>query len=498
MILRDQNKDALRNILSGTFDDFYKRTHSSSASSSNLPDPEKVIDKQNFEKAKNLYDSCMDEAKIDSKGAEPIYPLLKQIRELFPTKGGDGSESRRLTETLAYLAKRDISSPFEFMVDADPKDPTVNAIQLYQGGLSLPSKEYYENDDSVQLLFDVIAETLDAVFSKSDNFGWSKFSANTTARLIVDFEKKLADKSDFNEYFQDPERLYNLLSLSELAKIAPAIDWGLYVNRLTPTNAPHPGKIVVTSPHYVGNVSELFETEGPRTLQAYFTWQVVSSYAGALGDDIRAPIRRFNAKLSGANPKAVKPRWETCLDEINGSIGFLAGRYYVIEKFGADTKKRADDFVNSIKEVFLARLPELTWVDDTTREKAVEKVNALTRKIGYPDTSPNIMSPVSLSGYYGDLSIDADDYFGNYLNAREFSVAKSWTDIGKSPDLARWGMNPQEVNAYYNPTINEIVFPAGILQNPFFGDNYPDYLNYGGIGVVVGHELTVSTNSSNS
>lgn len=488
VLLSDQNKEALRNILSGTFEDFYDRTHSSEAS--RLPDPEKVIDKQNFNKAKNLYDSCMNEAKIDSRGAEPIYPLIKELQDLFPTKRGDQSESRTLTETLAFLAKKQIGSPFEFMIDADPKDPTVNAITLYQSGLSLPSKEYYEQEDSVKLLREAIEETLEAVFSKSEDFGWGKNSAATTAKLVVDFEKKLADKSDFNEYFQDPERIYNLLSLSELAKAAPAVDWGLYVNRLTPATAPHPGKIIVTSPAYVGNVSKLFESENTRTLQAYFTWQVVSSYADALGDEVRAPLRRFGAKLTGADPKAVKPRWKTCLSEIDNSLGFLAGRYYVIDKFGVSTKKRADDFVNSIKEVFLARLPELTWLDDVTRERAVEKVNSLTRKIGYPDSSPNVMSPVSLSGYYGDLSIDADDFFGNYLNSREFDNAKSWSDVGKTPDPARWGMYPQVVNAYYNPTVNEIVFPAGILQNPFFGDNYPDYLNYGGIGVVVGHELT--------
>ncbi|KAI9486799.1 MAG: hypothetical protein EXX96DRAFT_474168 [Benjaminiella poitrasii] len=282
------------------------------------------------------------------------------------------------------------------------------------------------------------------------------------------------------------------MSLSELAKIAPNVDWGLYVNHLLPANAPYPGNnLIVTSPDYISNVSSvLLGKENSRTLQAYFSWKVISAYADALGDEVRAPIRRLNSKLIGTNPKSIKPRWDTCLDEVNNALGFLAGRYYVIDKFGGNAKERADEFVNSIKEVFLKRLPSLEWIDDKTREKAVEKVDKLIRKVGYPDTSPDIMSPVSLSEYYGDLNMKSDDYFENYVNARKFEVLEEWRQVGKTPDRSKWLMNPQEVNAYYNPSFNEIVFPAGILQNPFFGSNYPDYLNYGGIGVVVGHELT--------
>ncbi|KAI7888088.1 uncharacterized protein EV154DRAFT_426255 [Mucor mucedo] len=281
------------------------------------------------------------------------------------------------------------------------------------------------------------------------------------------------------------------MSLSELAKIAPNVDWGLYVNHLSPTNAPHPGKIVVTSPTYIERVSSDLLSQNARTLQAYFLWQTIYTYSDALGQDIRSPIHRLKSKLIGTNPKSVKPRWDTCLDEVNASIGFLAGRYYVLQAFGGDAAKRdADEFVKSIKGVFVDRLPELSWLDEPTREKALEKVDLLIRKVGYPDTSPNVMSPVSLSGYYGDLSLDKEDYFGNFLNARQFGIAQEWQQVGKTPDRSKWLMNPQEVNAYFNPSFNEIVFPAGILQNPFFGNNYPEYLNYGGIGVVVGHELT--------
>lgn len=491
--LINQNKEALRSIFSGTFDNFYDRTHSSFTTQ--LPDPEKLIDKQNFEKVKALYDSCMNEALIDNRGSEPIYPLLKEIRDMFPASSKGSSETRRLTQTLSFLAKRGIGALFEIVVDADPKDPSVNALQLYQSGLTLPNKVYYTQDETVRALYETIADTLTVLYkSKSDLSSelFAGYDANATARLVVDFEKKLAEISQLPEEFQDPEATYNPMSLSQLAKIAPNVDWGLYVSHLLPPNAPHPGKVIVTSPAFIGNVStQLLEQETTRTLQAYFTWKVIIAYGDALGEDIRTPIRRLTAKLIGTNPKSIKPRWDTCLDEVNGAIGFMAGRYYVIDKFGGNAKERADDFVNSIKEAFLNRLPDLEWIDSVTREKAVEKVDKLIRKVGYPDNSPNIMSPVSLSGYYGDLNLASDDYFGNYVNGRKFAVLDEWRQVGKAPVRSKWLMNPQEVNAYYNPSFNEIVFPAGILQVPFFGIDYPDYLNYGGIGVVVGHELTV-------
>ncbi|KAG1513232.1 hypothetical protein G6F46_005430 [Rhizopus delemar] len=486
LILRDENKEALRDILSGSFDDFYRRTHSSS---NQLPDPEKLVDKQNFNKAKSLYDSCKNESLIDARGAEPIYPLLKEIRQLLPAS--TVNSARELTKALSYLAKRGVGGLFEIAVDADFKDPSVNSLLMYQSGLTLPTKDYYNQDETIQILYETISETLDAVFADSGNeFGWTKFSANSTARMIVDFEKKLAKISNAPEYFQDPEGINNPMTLSELAKLSPSVDWGLYVNYLLPSAAPYPNQIIVTSPHYIGNMSELVQKESNRAIQAFLTWKAIYAYTNALSEPIREPIRRLEAKLVGSDPKSIRPRWDTCLDEVNDSIGFLVGRYYVLDKFGGDAKKHADDFVNSIKDIFLKRLPELSWIDDETREKAVEKVDRLIRKIGYPDSSPNVMSPISLLEYYSDLELKEDDYFGNYLNSRLWAIQEEWSQVGKAPEKKKWLMNPQEVNAYYNPSFNEIVFPAGILQNPFFGSNYPDYLNYGGIGVVVGHELT--------
>lgn len=448
---------------------------------------DKVTDEKVFDKAKNLYSSCMNENLIDDRGAKPIIPLVEEIRSMLSTSSSNELvKSEKITEVLAFLTKKNAGTPFMFMIEADFKNPTINAVSIYQSGLSLPSREYYDQEEYVQFLQEAIVDTLDIVFGKSLN------NNEATARLIIDFEKKIAKISEFYEYFMNPENIYNLLSISELKKIAPAIDWKLYIDRLTPVGAPFAENIVVTSPAFVSDISQLLETESSRTLEAYFTWQVIFSYANALGEKARAPLRSLNYKLTGLNPKAVPPRWVTCIEEVNLSLGFLAGRYFVIDNFSASTKKRADEFVESIKDAFVKRLPELTWLDDATRAKAIEKIGTLTRKIGYPDTSPNLMSPKSLLEYYDGLNLKADDYFGNYEKGREFAVNKLWSDVGQAPNHAAWTMFPQEVDAYYNPTSNEINFPAGILQNPLYGDNYPDYMNYGGIGAVIGHELTVS------
>ncbi|CAO3703649.1 unnamed protein product [Rhizopus stolonifer] len=469
-ILGDQNKEILRTILSGSFDDFRVKI-------SDLPDPERLIDQENFEKAQTLFDSCQNQTLIDSLGPKPILPILKDIQRL--TK-------QSLTDTLTFLSMRGVDAFFSISVDADYKDPTVNTLILSQSGLTLPTKDYYEQPQTIQFLYETIAQTLQAVMASQE--GWSKFSANATARKIVHLEKKLARISDSPEYFQNPERINNPLSLTEMSQRAPWIDWTVYLNQRLPSTAPIPQHLIVTSPEYLNNLSLLLKEQVD--LEAYLVWKAIYEYSDGLSESIRRPIRLLDAHLSGSDPKTDKARWDICLDQVNDSVGFLVGRYYVLERFGGQAKEKAKSFVDSIKRVFLNRLPELSWIDPQTRERAVEKIERLIEKIGYPDQSPDVMSPISLLEYYGDLEFKKDDYFGNFVNSLQWAVRQDWSHVGQVPEKKKWLMNPQEVNAYYNPSFNEIVFPAGILQNPFFGQNYPDYLNYGGIGVVVGHELT--------
>ncbi|KAG0173553.1 hypothetical protein DFQ28_007969 [Apophysomyces sp. BC1034] len=482
-LLATDNIRTLRNILSENFDSFYRRTH---PKGDHLPEPDKLVDEQNFNKFKNYFDSCMNESVIDAHGPEPVYSLLRGVLKQYPA--GTRQQDQQLTKTLVYLAKHGISVLFDISVDADPVDPQVSSLAMYQDGLTLPSKEYYARDDIVDTLYDTVAGTMGTVFGKSRE--WYNWEARTVAKQVVDFEKSLAEISDFKEDLMDPKAIYNPRTLSEISKLAPTVDWGLYVDDMILPNAPHPDTVIVSSPHYIANLSTLLENTPVRTIQSYFLWKVVEAYSDALSADVRQEVQKLRAKLTGTDAKISKPRWETCLNEVSGSLGFIAGRYYVLDRFGGDAKKKADAFVNSIKDVFVSRLPDLTWLDSETREKAVEKVDKLITKMGYPTSSPDVMSPIALSDYYTTLNVDKDDFFGNYVRSRQWAVTKGWREVGKTPDRFKWLMTPMEVNAYYNPSFNEIVFPAGILQHPFFSKDYPEYLNYGGIGSVIGHELT--------
>ncbi|KAI9014473.1 hypothetical protein CLU79DRAFT_766920 [Phycomyces nitens] len=496
--LSKTNQEVLHSILTQDFEEFYNQTHSGKQGSE-LPDPEKLIDKQNFEKVKTFFDSCMNEAAIDERGTAPVYPILRQIRDGYPADIVNPKapfnalvDASRLTNILAILSKHDIGALFNLITIPDPKDPQKSSLQMYQSGLTLPSKEYYSQPDLVQGLFDAVAETMEAIFSKNaTEFGWNRWSANTTARLVVDFEKRLAEVSDVREYFTDAEATYNPLSLSELFSISSAVDWGLYISQMLPLTASQPDFLLITSPNYISKVStDVLGKSTNRAIQSYLMWQAIQSYTPALGEEIQKPLHKLKAKLSGTNPKVIKPRWEICLSEVDDSTGFLAGRYFALSKFQKDSKQRADEIVNSIKESFVNQLPNLPWIDNSTRESAEEKVAKLVRKVGYPTEIPNTMSPVSLSDYYSDLNIQSKNFFENYENSRKWASKAIWKEVGKPPNKAIWEMNVQAVNAYYNPSFNEIVFPAGILQSPFFNGAYPDYLNYGGIGVVVGHELS--------
>lgn len=263
----------------------------------------------------------------------------------------------------------------------DPIHPEVNSIQLIQSGLTLPSKEYYENKEIVNTLLQTVEETIQLILQSADtevenDFGWQGHDVKKIAQSIVDFEKKLASLSDELDDIRDPVKTYNPHTLSELTKLSSIIDWDLLITYLQPPSTPHQDTVIVNSPTYISNISQsLIEKASPETIQAYLLWRVIDGYVPALGEDIRQPIQKLNAVLQGTSAKVTQPRWETCLGQVDDAVGFLAGRLFVQAKFGGKAKERADSFVQSIKEIFVERLHELSWLDDSTREKAIDKVS---------------------------------------------------------------------------------------------------------------------------
>ncbi|KAM3578759.1 hypothetical protein VKS41_008778 [Umbelopsis sp. WA50703] len=457
-----------------------------------LPPPDKIIDEQNFNKVKDFYETCLDEDQIDRLGAEPLFPIFQEIQKLLPTSDFQVQNAKQLSKALSYLMQRGINPLFELMVPPDDKDPDSYAIQMWQSGLGMRSKEYYDDDNYVESYQEIVTDILRVLFSKDDGkFGWRYASPAATAKRIVDFEKELAKISDSSDQLQDPESIYNPFTISQLHERSSEIDWDLLLTDLLSSNNARPKQIIVTSPNFLGNISTpLLQNTNSRTLQSYLVWQTLLTYIDNLGEEFTRPKRKLDALLSGVSARVSTPRWEYCVRRIDEALGFMVGRYYVLDQFKGNARERADSFVESINDAFVERLPDLEWIDQETKDRAVEKVRALTRKIGYPTGTPDTLSPVSLSEYYGTLHVNKGDHFGNILNSYSFAVRDQWKKFGKPVDRSEWGMTPQTVNAYYNPPGNEIVFPAGILQRPYFSLDDPDYLNYGGIGVVVGHELT--------
>ncbi|RIB08192.1 hypothetical protein C2G38_2111750 [Gigaspora rosea] len=524
-ILYEENQELLKGILE---DDDFPSIQTIQAAG--LPSPSLSIDKKNFYNLQSFYQSCMDEDCISRLGGAPLVPILDKLFENFPVEDRSSLFNNfghqidnlqqsaplnllNLTNTLSNLSTIDVYPLLGFYVTADSKKPNENALYLSQSGLVLPSKEYYEEENIMVTYKSVMAELLGRALDNGSNFiiemgystsndvmddiyeytiervwfrGWEEI-----ADKIIEFEKALAKISLSPEEFNDPEATYNKHNIKSLEKLSPTFLWSHYIRSLLPPTIPNlPSKIILTSNKYFEDLSILVRKTQPSILQAYFAWQVIARHANSLDEHFQAPLRRLKAKLKGVDENVKPKRWEVCLNSVDQTLGFMAGRYYVLKVFGGRSKDIANEMIDSIKDAFVNRLPDLDWLDDETRKKAIEKVDAIIQKIGYPIKSPNTTDPRDLQDYYRDIKFDENNYFNNLLSSYLSGSEKQWKELGQPVDLYSWYMSPQTVNAYYNPTANEIVFPAGILQFPFFSSKAPEYINYGAIGMVIGHELT--------
>ncbi|CAG8615532.1 9370_t:CDS:10 [Ambispora gerdemannii] len=502
-----------------------------------LPNPSEMQDKINFYKLKSLYQSCMNLTQISKVGVKPLASILEEITRLFPVEPEESliyllerklkkqpkmpktpAYITNLTGTLAYLSQIGVTALFEFSIEADAKKPDINALYLSQSGLGLPSKEYYEEENILGVYRSVVAELLEKAIVindheenetkpvfESDILG-SMFDAGMeeyrrdqwehVADKIVDFEKKLAKFSLSAEEFSDPEAVYNPHTIPSLDQLCKIIYWPRLFEGLLPPAADFPTKIILTSNEYFEKLSQLIEETPPATLQIYFLWQTIYEYADHLDEEFQTALRRLSATIKGVDETVKPKRWETCLKVVDDVMGYMAGRFFVLKTFKGDSKDLSRRIIESIKKTFIERMPRLDWLDEVTREKAIHKVDQIAVKVGYPDSTPDTMDPKSLAEYYEELEISKTEYFENIVSGNKWKTDHDWSKVGKPVEKGNWFMTPPTVNAYYNPTANEIVFPAGILQPPFFFATNPEYVNYGAIGMVIGHELTHAFDNS--
>ena len=415
------------------------------------------------QKIGDLYNLAMDVEKLNADGMAPIKEDLDKINAINDKAG--------IIEAMAELAG---SAYFQFYVGADIMDSKTNIFQLYQGGIGLGEKEYYlEDDDATKKIRDGYKAHLVKMFQL---IGQDEMQATKNMEAVMEIETRLAKKS-FNAIEQrNPAANYHMFTLDELKKEIPGFDWDAYLNAVGVKDI---ASLNVSQVEPVKEAVAIINELPMDKQKAYLQWKLIDSAAGYLSDDFVAQNFEFYGKVMSGK-KEDQPRWKKAVSTVNGVLGEAVGQLYVEKYFSAAAKERMVQLVKNLQTALGERIQKLEWMGEDTKAKAIEKLNAFYVKVGYPDKWKD----------YSSLNIEKDSYWANIKRAQEFALNEMLAKAGKPVDKDEWLMTPQTVNAYYNPTTNEICFPAAILQYPFFDMNADDAFNYGAIGVVIGHEMT--------
>ena len=418
------------------------------------------------QKIGDFYLSGMDEAKIEALGFEPIKKELDKIKSL--------STKTDLIKYLAYLNSYGMYPLFYAGGTIDDKNSNNVIAVLYQGGMGLPDRNYYLKDDERSKA--VREEYVKHIGRMFKLIGYDDASSSNLASTIYNIELKFAEISFTKTDLQEPSKNYNKMSLDELIGIDKNFDWKLFYSEY---GLPNPGDINVAQKPFFEGFGKIFNEVSIEDWKPFLTWFVLRNNASYLSSNFVQENFEFNGKfMSGL--KEMRPRWKRITDLISGSLGEILGELYVEKYFPPTSKQRALELIANIKLALRDRIGRLTWMGEATKKNAIAKLENITVKVGYPDKWKD----------YSTLNIEKESFYDNIMRARHFSFLHNLKKIGKPVDKIEWGMTPQTVNAYYNPSRNEIVFPAAILQPPFFFANGDDAVNYGGIGVVIGHEIS--------
>lgn len=416
------------------------------------------------QKIGDFYLSAMDSSKADQLGLSPLQGELDKINQL--------NTIEELVDLIGYHRSIGVGSLFGIYIGQDDKNSEAYITYLYQGGLGLPDRDYYlkEDEKSVE-----IQEAYQVHITKMLQLA-GEADAEAMTSVIYKIEKELAENSMTRVERRDPEKTYNKLNREELANLAPKVNFESYFSTVGLSSV---GEVVVSQLDFMKAASKMLENVSLEDWKSYLKWKLLDAFANELSSDfVDQNFDFYSRTLSGR--QEMKPRWERSLNKVNGNIGQLLGKAFVERHFSEEAKADVSQMVENLRTVFRDRINGLEWMSEETKAKAIEKLEAFNKKIGYPDKWRD----------YSALEIVADNQVQNVLNARKFNFAYMMNKLGKPVDKDEWFMTPQTVNAYYSSSKNEIVFPAGILQPPFYSADADAALNYGGIGAVIGHEFT--------
>uniref|UniRef100_A0A8C8GGS1 Endothelin-converting enzyme 1 n=1 Tax=Oncorhynchus tshawytscha TaxID=74940 RepID=A0A8C8GGS1_ONCTS len=429
-------------------------------------------------KAQMYYKACMNETKIEELGAQPLQELINQTGGWALTGSWDKNNFQEVLRTVS--ANYRCSPFFTVFVSTDSKSSNSNIIQVDQSGLGLPSRDYYLNKTANAKVL-----TGDFLVELGVLLGGSEETSRSLMQEIVDFETTLANITVPQEERRDEELIYHKIQAKDLATLAPAVDWMPYLTDVfapVPLNDSEP--VVVYAKDYLQKVSDLIASTNKSVLNNYMIMKVLRKMVSILDQKFQDAEQRFFEVMYGTK-KSCTPRWKLCVSDTDSALGFALGAMFVKATFDEDSKAIAEDMVSEIKWAFEDSLKYVGWMDQETKKAAKEKADAIYNMVGYPKF---IMDPKELDKVFNDVGSDL--YFQNVMQYYNFSARVTADQLRKTPNRDQWSMTPPTVNAYYNPTKNEMVLPAGILQAPFYSRSWPKALNFGGIGVVMGHELT--------
>lgn len=416
------------------------------------------------QKVGDLFRSFVDVERLNELGVEPIRPMLDRVNEL--------ESAEQLSSLIAYCARRQIGSPLAMYVSPDAKQSDRYTVYVTQSGTSLPDRDYYLVDDPK--FVEVRAKFVAYVAQVLELSGHPQPQA--AAERVLALETRLAQAQWTNVENRDPVKTYNATAREQLISTLVSLDTPSILSEI---GLGEQQEFVVRQPSYLEALNGIITETDVQTWKDYYYFQVVDRFASYLDERFdRAHFEFYDQTLSGI--AEAKSREKRGIDLCNGVLGEMLGKLYVRERFSPEAKERMTELVANLKRAFEQRIHDNDWMSDGTKIQALEKLAKIDTKIGYPDEWRD----------YSSLKMTADDLIGNLIRAGEFEYQDNLSRLGKPVDRNEWHMTPQTVNAYYNPLMNEIVFPAAILQPPFFDLNADDAVNYGGIGAVIGHEIS--------
>ena len=418
------------------------------------------------QKVGDLYKMAMDSVKRNADGYEPVKADLAEVAAI--------KNVHDVYALLPKMAQNGSGAYFGIYVGADEKNSMENAVQMSQGGLTMGLRDYYlEDDEAIVKIREAFKEHVVKMFKL---YGYSDADAQKGRDVVMEVETRLAKAFRSNVELRDPEANYNKMSMEQLKNDYPSFEWDTYLNGMGLKDVK---EIIVGQPNSLKESADVIATLPIDKQRIYLQWKLIDDAASSLSDEIEAQNFDFYSRtMRGVQEQ--QPRWKRAVNVVSGVLGEAVGQMYVEKYFSAEAKTRMTELVGNLQKALGERIQNLDWMSDATKAKALDKLSTFTVKIGYPDKWKD----------YSTLDIKNDSYYENMKRASQWAYADMVSRYGKPVDRTEWFMTPQTVNAYYNPTTNEICFPAGILQYPFFDMNADEAFNYGAIGVVIGHEMT--------